>query len=328
METVINTTNYNLTSPSCLKPYFNGLKVGFFDLETTGLNSLWDKIVLGGLLAFNEEGKGEMFQFFLDKPEKEELLLISLSEKLQELDALVTYNGASFDLPFLVKRMRKYNLKAPLFPFHLDLYRLIKSHSPHALAMANLKQKTVERYFGLSNLRKDEISGEESIKMYEEYLKTKSRSLKDLILLHNLDDLSQLSLLFQKEDVFNVHEGFFYSGFPINDRLYVEKMDLKRDNLTAKGTQFREPVNYYSFSDGENKIGGAFSRDSSLFEISVPLYNKDSTIFADLKGLSLNESKFVNQEGFLILRDENKDNHEGANLLIKEILIKLQEDMR
>lgn len=328
METVNYDKIYNLLLPANLKSYLDGLRVGFFDLETTGLNSLWDKIVIGGLLTFDKDGKGEATQFFLDDKAKEEELLSALMEKLKDLDALVTYNGASFDIPFLAKRLKKYNFDLPSFPYHLDLYRLIKSYSVHAQAMPDLRQKSVEKYFGFSSLREDEISGGESIKMYEEFLKTKSSNLKNLMLLHNIDDLTQLSLIFQKEDAFKVHEGFFNVGFPINERLYVEKVALKKDNLTVKGTQFRKPVNYYAFFDGENKVAGSFSKDSSLFEITVPVYNRGDSIFADLKGLGIDENKFENQEGFLILKDEGKENHQSANLLIKEVLKKLVEEMK
>lgn len=75
-------------------------------------------------------------------------------------------------------------------------------------------------------------------------------------------------------------------------------------------------------------MAGSFSKDSSLFEITVPVYNRGDSIFADLKGLGIDENKFENQEGFLILKDEGKENHQSANLLIKEVLKKLVEEMK
>ena len=84
-------------------------------------------------------------------------------------------------------------MKKLSMPYNLDLYLVLNGHSPIKKFVPNLKQKTVENYMGLWQSRTDEISGAESVELYNTYEKTGREDLESKILLHNSDDVIQLT---------------------------------------------------------------------------------------------------------------------------------------
>ena len=88
-------------------PYTEKLKTAVFDIETAGLSSQKDMIISASFI--NEDGT-ELRQYFCDDPESEYLLLTRIFEEFSNLDAVITYNGESFDIPFVKKRAEKYSM--------------------------------------------------------------------------------------------------------------------------------------------------------------------------------------------------------------------------
>ena len=110
-------------------------------------------------------------------------------------DKLIISMAAGVDLPFVEKRWRRYSGASAALPYNLDLYLVLNGHSPIKRFVPNLKQKTVENYMGLWQSRDDEISGAESVELYNVYEKNHDPALGEKILLHNSDDILQLSRL-------------------------------------------------------------------------------------------------------------------------------------
>ncbi len=76
----------------------------FLDTETTGLNAGSGTLVfLVGVGRFTDDGF-EVRQFFLRDPAEEAAMLHALHELMDTHDALVTFNGRSFDVPMLAAR--------------------------------------------------------------------------------------------------------------------------------------------------------------------------------------------------------------------------------
>ncbi len=190
--------------------YIKNLKAVVFDIETTGLFHSRDSIINAGFCS----SMGEVWQNFSEDPADEKRVVAEALEHIAEADAVITYNGDTFDIPFLLRRAQKYGLaeKLPLF-WNIDLYRWLKKYWPGAASMKSMSQKSVEETFGLAARRTDEIPGGDCIPLYNYYLQTKDASARDTILLHNADDVRQLGRIAWKCSFLPYHDIAFREGF-------------------------------------------------------------------------------------------------------------------
>lgn len=158
----------------------------FLDIETTGLSPRTSH-----LYQITICHKKEVHQWFLDRPAEEKEMLVSFHSYLAghvTADAcLVTYNGSTFDLPYLEKKAAFYSLNQPLSGMRqIDLYALLRPYRK-LISPDSFKQKDLERYVGLD--RQDPYSGGDLISIYHHYLETASAELLHDLLLHNLEDV-------------------------------------------------------------------------------------------------------------------------------------------
>src|SRR5439155_10281199 len=95
-------------------------KIVILDIETTSLEG--DAGVLVGAGLMSEAGRGEYLEARRTSDEKP--VLSKLSKRLESYDVLVTWNGRSFDIPFLTTRLMKHGLDPrSIFPnAHFDLF--------------------------------------------------------------------------------------------------------------------------------------------------------------------------------------------------------------
>ncbi len=161
----------------------------FLDIETTGFSRKRDQVVLIGLL-FSEGHEYKLRQYFLEDSFQEKKLLTTFIKDLSEFDLMITYNGLSFDYPFIQHRAKNYQLPLQLNNLkHIDLYKHIQKHK-NRLPIENFQLKTIEKLLGIC--RKDGISGGESADLYGKYTKNKDVTIRDRILLHNYEDIFYL----------------------------------------------------------------------------------------------------------------------------------------
>ncbi len=270
-----------------LKEFFSGLKIGFADIETTGLSPKTARVILGGVNVLegvreDEDGEHvtlklvchEFFSNFGTKDDEKDLLLAYL-EVLRGLDVIVTYNGEKFDVPFLFERFRKHKIDYfEGFPFNFDLYRMLNGFSSLRQVLPNLKQKTVESYFGLWPTRTDEISGEDSINLYYAYLSHKpgpgKDALKETIILHNSDDCMQLCRLSPIVKKTDFQKGLWQLGFPAGN-LAVKKIEIKGEKLLASGVQRRRARDYRDFDFPGHPYSVSMNRSLATFEVEIPM---------------------------------------------------------
>lgn len=306
--------------------YFDHMKMGVLDIETTGLSPKNSSFILGGLLTAGPDGlKTE--QFFAEDLSKEQETLQAFSDAFSRTDVLITYNGKHFDLPFIKGRAQG---EAPEFPFNLDLYLLVKSYAPFRKFLPNLKQKTVEDFLGLWQYRKDEISGKESVDLYYRYLSGKSPDIKEIILLHNHDDIVQLHRLLRVLEKADFHKAMYHMGFPVisgsaqGPRLIIEKIALTATHLTISGRQYKNPAEYRCFELEDIPCSSHFDSRQKTFSVSVPVICQSGVTLADLKALKMDLSIFEKypscQEGFLILEEKNQKHYLETNHFIKLFL--------
>ena len=96
MKHITKKQDENIYKSSLLDFYFKDMKAGVLDIETTGLSPAKNKFILGGLYSF---GEGNIHQFFAENRSEEASALKSFTEKLSQLDMVITYNGRHFDMP-------------------------------------------------------------------------------------------------------------------------------------------------------------------------------------------------------------------------------------
>lgn len=289
MKTVRTVHKVEIFKSKLMEQYFSNMRMGVFDIETLGLSPEKSPLVLAGLLTVDQEGNALISQYFAEKRQDEALIMDQLRRDFENIDFLVTYNGKIFDLPFLEKRA--YKLYLP--PFHynfynLDLYMMIKSYSEIGLLLKNIKQKTVEEYMGLSDSRKDSISGAESVELYLEYKKCQEQSLKEKlekkILLHNHDDLLQLYKLLPIVKQLDFHRALNSIGFPVAGENGWPYLNISRAKATNKefeirGKYYGPEFSYVSYDTFYNYYSCEFEDDGNfVFKIPVERHKRNSFI--------------------------------------------------
>lgn len=194
------TRSYNtyIYSGQIFDLYHGGLKPCIFDIETTGLSAQrGNKIILTACLIPNSTGV-TITQFLAENPYEEDRVIMATMDFLKDesIDYLITYNGASFDIPFMKQRLATKNLPYFLNMYEFDLYNFIRSNTGLKSQIGSLSQKNVEQHFGISSNRKDVISGRESVKLFAEYAINQDSVIEKIILTHNREDVLQLCHLF------------------------------------------------------------------------------------------------------------------------------------
>lgn len=309
----------NIYTSNLLDFYFKGLKIGILDIETTGLNPSRNKFILGGLYTLEDR---ILHQFFAESRQEEKAALEAYIDELNKLDMVITYNGKHFDMPFIAKRAHAHGIDCRL-PYNLDLYLVLNGHSPVKKFVPNLKQKTVENYMGLWQDRTDEISGGESVELYNEFERTHDPDLEKKILLHNSDDVLQLTRLIKVVSKSDFHKAMYHLGFPAGP-LTVEKIRIEKDSLTISGTQRTLDISYMGFAYGSWPVESHFDSRESAFCMKFPLIRDAGLAIIDLEAAGLNAGEFeiypTCSSGFLAIEAQNDRHFMEINHFIKTFI--------
>lgn len=175
-----------------LDRYFRGQRIMMFDIETTGLSAANSFTYLIGMNIRKEDG-WHIIQLFNDDGKSEPEMISQLQETLSRHDLLVEFNGDTFDIPYITKRMHSIRLHTGRkIPDHfpeiptLDLMKVIRPYK-NALGLPNIRQKTLEEFLGIR--RQDIYNGGQLIGVYLRYLRTGNPGAKADVLRHNRDDM-------------------------------------------------------------------------------------------------------------------------------------------
>lgn len=215
-----------------------------FDIETTGLSPKYCSVILIGVL-FNDGNNTIIKQFFAENENQEKELLLTFIEHISNFKNHITFNGIAFDIPFLNSRFSKHNISFYLDKsYDTDILRLVKPYK-EKLSLSDCKLKTIEKYMGI--YRQDTISGEESVKLYKEYVNNKSQELKDIILLHNYEDIYYLghlikikNILEEKLDLITINSS------TLEVKLLAKSYKISNNHLTMKYNIFSGDYNNIS----------------------------------------------------------------------------------
>ena len=185
-------------------------RVVMFDLETTGLSPKNSFIYIIGINLFRD-GEWHILQLFNDDGRSEPEMLRHFMELLRDKTVLFHFNGDTFDIPFVRERLEKVrkgtgeeitDVMSGLCS--RDLLREIRPFK-YALGLPNVRQKTVEQYLGLN--REDKYNGGQLIDVYLGYLSSGDQRSRDLVLLHNRDDMDGMFHLAKLHSITMLCEG-------------------------------------------------------------------------------------------------------------------------
>ncbi len=244
---------YTITQPLAAQPdcscfdylnlfYTNDLsEYLFFDIETTGFSAKSCHCYLIGVVFYDSATcLWNYTQWFAANKTEEIEILSAFYNCTKNFSYLISFNGAGFDIPFLMERMNRTDaLKGNHFEHmtHIDIFREIRPLKK-LLQLENYKQKSIELFLGIN--REDLYHGGQLIEIYENYSKVPTEEALSLLLLHNHDDIIGMAsllpilnyrILLADEYFFNVSSDNTKNLIQYEESTYQDEQGTKRKEL-------------------------------------------------------------------------------------------------
>lgn len=156
-------------------PHFE--KVAYLDIETTGLGRDTDHVTVVGVY----DGSRVFSYIYGQNMEK-------LLEDIRSYEAVVTFNGSLFDIPFLKKAFSQIQIP----PVQIDLRFVLSSMD----VKGGLKK--IEQQFGFE--REDDLKGldgYDAVLLWRKYRKENDEAALDKLVRYNAADISNLKRLME-----------------------------------------------------------------------------------------------------------------------------------
>lgn len=169
-------------------------RFAFLDTETSGLaGGTGTYAFMVGIARF-EKDLFVLRQFFLRDPAEEPAMLEAIAQFLAPSEALVTFNGKSFDAPLLATRYRLHDIPVPFKDYcHLDLLPLARRLWRDRLESRALKYLE-QHILGLTRSI-EEVQGYEIPWLYFDYLKSGDARPLAGVFYHNAMDVVAMAAL-------------------------------------------------------------------------------------------------------------------------------------
>ncbi len=196
------TSPYFIPSLSLISQWANDARLAelpitqfaFLDTETSGLaGGTGTYAFLVGAARF-VDGQFALQQFFLQDPSEEPAMLEALIDFLAPCNALITFNGKSFDIPLLTTRYKLHRIPVPFKNYaHLDLLPLARRLWRDRLPSRALKYLE-EHVLGFTRAS-EEVPGYEIPWLYFDYLRTQDARPLRGVFYHNAMDVVAMAAL-------------------------------------------------------------------------------------------------------------------------------------
>lgn len=164
----------------------------FLDTETSGLGSGTANVPFLVGMAFFEGDALVLEQLFLRDRDDEAAMLAIVDERVRACEAIVSFNGKSFDVPVLRARFVMNALPAMTERPHLDLLHLARRVHRHRRFKKSL---TVLEREVLGFRRGPDVHGEEVAARYRHYLRSGDTAGLHAVVEHNEHDVVSLAAL-------------------------------------------------------------------------------------------------------------------------------------
>jgi len=260
----------------------------FFDIETTGLSREHSDIISITILLM-EEKKYKIYQLYCEYKIDEKEILKYFKELVHNKKYVITYNGNNFDIPFIINKCDKNNIKFDLnLLVKIDLYHDMKAIR-NKIDIINLKLKTVEEFFNVN--RYDTITGQDVLILYEAYRIEPKKEFSQIILQHNYEDVFNLPIIFKK--ISNLH-----------DKIIVVKnliIKINFGDFTFKKNTFIGKFHIISSLD-KNYVHRAFNfnlnlnKESQILNIDIPFKSYTDQKIGDFYYLNNDDYSITNYE--------------------------------
>ncbi len=155
-----------------LFPHFRE-ETAYLDIETTGLAG--DDCTITSIALYD----GSSVYFYVQGENLEEFV-----DDIGRFDALVTYNGKTFDVPVIE---RYFGIK--LDQIHIDLRYILRN-----LGFSG-GLKGCEKQLGLHRGELDGLDGYFAVLLWQEYIQTGNRRALETLLAYNIEDAVNLEML-------------------------------------------------------------------------------------------------------------------------------------
>lgn len=305
---------------------YNKNSICFLDIETTGLSRKYNYIYLIGVVYYDEvQNSWCLKQFFANQVEKEKELMETFNNFITKFHLIITYNGNSFDLPFIKYRLNKYSINSSIDNIDsFDIYREIRSNSSY-LNFENLKLKTIEEHLGI--YREDEYSGKDCVDFYYQFINTGDNILKNRILKHNYDDLYYLLDILIIFDYIKELKTINIDYFDRKTKIELKNIIIDGNilSLVCKALIDDEEINIIYYEE-------TFNINWQNQNLIINLEIREGLITPTKKCLFLNKvnwpdniklkdmSQYMVPNNIILLKVENKYEMENIKNLIKELI--------
>lgn len=148
-------------------------RAAYLDIETTGMGNPWDHITTIALYD------GSSIACYVHDDN-----LLQFREDIDPRGLLVTYNGKTFDLPFI-----RRTLGVPMNQAHIDLRYVLRSLGYRG------GLKGCEKQLGIDREELDGVDGLFAVHLWREYLDTWDRKALETLLAYNILDVVNLETL-------------------------------------------------------------------------------------------------------------------------------------
>lgn len=291
----------------------------FIDIETSGLSREYSDIISITILM-SENNIWCVHQIFCEYKIDESEALKYLKDLVKTKKYVITYNGNSFDIPFLISKYKKYDIKYDFNLFiKIDLYNWMRSLK-YKLVIENLKLKTVEKHFNIK--REDTLNGEDIITLYEAYRIEPRKEFSSLILSHNYEDVFNLPILLN--NIINSYdEILYYDNFII--KITHEDFNIKKNSLICKFSIITNNITNYVHSSINFNL--KVDSSSQIMDLVIPLgFYKDDKIkeFYFIDNNEYNVKSYTALEGIkrnlMPVKFNDKEFYSNIINLVKTIL--------
>lgn len=291
----------------------------FIDIETTGLSRIYSDIISITLLVC-EDDKYKIYQIFCQYKVDQGPALTYLKDFFKKRKYIITYNGNSFDIPFLIEKAQQNNVNLDFDSLiKIDLYNYMKKFKKQ-INTVDLKLKTVEEYFDIG--RNDTLSGKDVLTLYEAYRLEPRKEFSSLILQHNYEDVYNLP--FVMNNIFDLYNDLIY----FNDLIVTinnNDFSIKQNSLICKFNVIT-PMSK-DFINHSMNYNLKLSVVSQYLDIKIPLnFFKDENIREfyylnndDYKITSYTAIKGI-KRNLLPIKVNNKMYYDNINNIVRNII--------
>lgn len=319
----------------------------YFDIETTGFMAKSTDLYLIGY-AHNTARGFEITLLFNDDGCSEQEMLKTFADILMKFKVLVSYNGDTFDIPYLNEKFAQFNINCDIKSLisSFDIYKIVKKYK-NRLHLQSIKQSDIEKLVKIN--REEFISGGELIQIYKKYLQYHQDIDLNRLISHNHDDINGLIQLTNILSIHNLFTGKYdigetivadnklcisinlHDAIPVrinyaNEYFYVNgyknevKIYIQIINDTLK-YYFKDYKNYYFLPYEEMAIHKSMA---TYVDSNHKVKATKATAFTKKEGAFIRCPKYVGAEQFCYnIKDNTKYILLDDNLLMnKELLYK------